>query len=298
MTPAIEAWRKYLRRDPTHFLLDPDANASVYIWYLIDIAHRPEDSAAVLQARERVLYSPPVQEIFAAQNGEGYWEAAGSLSQPYYRATLWNLALLAELGISRSSRRARAAAEFAVANFLDENGSFRGLNFIESAYLIHALAYFRPAADERVARAGKSLAVYAKSAHSVEEMVMFLWAWADLGPDRAASGILRGVCERLLDSLTVSDFRQARITFPPFVPLDPLFVLRVLAIHGCAGDPRASKLVDDAISRQNERAQWPLEKALNGSLVVTLEEESSESRWATLNALRVIVKLVDRGGQK
>ena len=110
MNPEAERWRTYLRQDPTRFLLDADANPSVYLWYLIDLAHRPENSVAVSGARERVLYSPPVQHIFAAQQREGYWATPDSLAKPYYRATLWNLAHLAELGIPRDSRRAERLA--------------------------------------------------------------------------------------------------------------------------------------------------------------------------------------------
>jgi len=150
-------FRQYLKKDPTRFLLDAEANPSVYLWYLIDIARRPENSIAVGEARERVLYSNPVQEIFAAQKPEGYWESPESLSEPRYRATVWTLALLAELGIPRESRRARAACEFALQNFSDASGRFSELDTVEVGYLIHALAYFNRARDERVQRAARRL---------------------------------------------------------------------------------------------------------------------------------------------
>src|SRR5690349_7918809 len=102
---SIERWKKYLRRDPTRWLLETD-NPSIVLWYQLDIAHRPEDALGVVATRERVLYSDPVQAIFRAQRELGFWEDEDSLSQPYYHATLWNLALLAELGIPRHSRRA------------------------------------------------------------------------------------------------------------------------------------------------------------------------------------------------
>ena len=154
MDSRTEIWRKYLSKDPTRFLLDADANPSVYLWYLIDLAHRPEDSAAVKDARERVLYSSPVQDIFAAQNGEGHWGTADSLAIPYYQATLWNLALLAELGIPRDSRRARMGCEFALEGFLDKEGRFADLGLVESSYLIHAMSYFRLGYRRTIAAGG------------------------------------------------------------------------------------------------------------------------------------------------
>lgn len=298
MTPEIELWRKYLRRDPTRFLLEPEANPSVYLWYLIDIAHRPEDSTAVQDARERVLFSSPVQEIFSAQSEEGYWGNPDSLSQPYYRATLWNLALLAELGIPRDSRHARSASEFMIANFMDAGGRFSSLNLVESGYMIHALAYFRTFHDERVSLGARALIERAVKANSIEEFVMLLWAWAAFRHDADISRSAEKTCERLLDAIASGPGVFAPITFPPFDPRDPLIVLRVLAIYGRAIDNRASGLVDAVLARQNDEAHWPLDRSLNGSVIPTVEGETHSSRWATLNALRVIVSLVGHGGQQ
>lgn len=300
MEPEIERWRKYLRQDPTRFLLDPDANPSVHLWYLIDIAHRPEDSGAVRDARNRVLYSTPVQEIFAAQQPEGYWAPAESLAEPHYRATLWNLALLAELGIPLESRRARAGCEFALQNFLDLRGYFRGLDAVESGYLVHALAYFNLASDKRVRRAARGLAEQVAAANSEAALVLALWAWQDFAGDEAIAAGIKVVRDRLFTFLAARqkdasiDHRSsfAPVTFPQFEPRDPLFILRVLAAHDCVRDPRAAFLVESVIQKQNEWAQWPLEASLNGSLIPRIEEDSRTSRWATLNALRVIVKLV------
>lgn len=297
MTPDVEAWRKYLRRDPTRFLLDHEANPSVYLWYLIDIAHRPEDSAAVLDARERVQFSSPVQQIFSAQREEGYWESADALARPRYRATLWNLALLAELGIPRESKRARAACEFVMANFADAQGRFRSLNLIESGYLLHAVTYFRSSRDDRVSLAAGALNERFGQVSTTEEMVMLLWGLADFREDLDISPNVKQARERLLGSIALAGGYPTPITFPSFDPRDPLFTMRVLAIYDNANNARASDLMELVLSRQNEQAHWPLEKSLNGSIIPTLEAETGDSRWATLNALRVILKLVDYGGQ-
>jgi hypothetical protein len=297
MDPQIERWRRYLRRDPTRFLLDAEANPSVYLWYLMDIAHRPENSSAVVEARDRVLYSTPVQEIFAAQQPEGGWEPAESLAEPRYRATVWNLALLAELGIPRDSRRARAACEFVLQNFLEEDGHFRSLDVVASGYLIHALAYFNLASDERVRRAAQGLIERVSAAADAQVQLLALWGWQDFVEVAGIRAATSAVGDRWLGSLaTRGDAGLGPITFPQFEPRDPLFILRVLAAHGLVADPRASHLIERVIPKQNEWAQWPLEKSLNGSLVPRLEDESEASRWATLNAIRVIVRLVASSG--
>ncbi len=289
MNPEIERWRKYLRRDPTRFLLDEEANPSVFAWYLIDVAHRPEDSSAVLEARERVLYSAPVQEILAAQQPEGYWEPVDSLTQPRYRATLWNLALLAELGIPRDSRRARAACEFVLQNFMDVQGRFAGLDGVETGFLIHALVYFNLAADARIQRAAHALATHAANdAASDDVRVAALWALCEL-PD--VEELRTPLVNRLGESLPQrTEFGP--ITFPPFDPSDPLFVLRAISDTSLLADPRLGPLMDLVLKKQNEWAQWPLEKSHSAELLTRVEEESPASRWAMLNAVRVIVKLV------
>jgi hypothetical protein len=54
LDPAIARWKKYLRYDPTRWMLASD-DPSILLWYQLDIAHRPEDAPGVLDTRERVL---------------------------------------------------------------------------------------------------------------------------------------------------------------------------------------------------------------------------------------------------
>lgn len=151
----VALWKKYLRHDPTRWLLETN-DPSILLWYQLDIAHRPEDAPGVIAARERVLYSEPVQAIFAAQDAWGFWDNAEKLASPQYTATLWNLALLAELGIPRASRRARNACEFILQNFLTAEDAFAGLNEMETGYLLRAFGYFNYAADPRTRRVARA----------------------------------------------------------------------------------------------------------------------------------------------
>ena len=119
---SLERWKKFLRYDPTRWLLETN-DPSILLWYQIEIAHRPEDAPGVTETRERVLYSEPVQTIFAAQNELGFWGDASDavhrqqLAVPHYHATLWNLALL---GRTRHSAR-RAAACVTPCEFVLQN---------------------------------------------------------------------------------------------------------------------------------------------------------------------------------
>lgn len=289
--PTLTRWKKYLRADPTRWLLETD-DPSILVWYQIDIAHRPEDSRAVTDTRERVLYSEPVQTIFAAQDDLGYWGDPEHLAQPRCTGTLWNLALLAELGIPHASRRARRACEFVLQNFLGEDGTFAGLTGIESGYLIHALTYFDLSGDERVTQAARRLMQEAADSNEDALRIAALWGIEKLdlpesGNDSARDKILDQVHSSLGDS---RDFPL--LGFPHFDPRDPLFILRVLNQTEFMGDPRVTHIVDKVIAKQNERAQWMCEKDSHTQLLIPFEKQNAPSRWVTLNALRVIVPLV------
>lgn len=281
---ALETWKKYLRYDPTRWLLETN-DPSILLWYQLDLAHRPEDAPGVIETRAQVLYSDPVQAIFAAQNGVGFWGDVENLAQPYYNATVWNLALLAELGIPRTSRRARNACEFILQNFLNDDGTFAGLNALESGYLVRAFGYFNYANDSRALCAARRLR---QAVASYETGVVALWGWRAFTHDEKIADAAKENLERVLRN------RQSlgANTFPQFEPRDELFFLRVLAEYDRVHDARAAPLLDALVAKQNERAQWTLERDLNAQLVTSLERAGEPSRWITLNVLRVIVKLV------
>ncbi len=330
---SIERWKKYLRYDPTRWLLETN-DPSLLLWYQLDIADRPEDAPRVMETRERVLYSEPVQTIFAAQNAMGFWGEPENLSQPHYTATLWNLALLAELGIPRASRRARNACEFVLQNFLTEDGTFAELNAMESGYLLRAFGYFNYANDARVLRAARTLR---ERVDSYTARVTALWGWRAFVHDREIEDATRENVERVLNeartgnaaartgnaaamernaaartgnaaamernaaamernaaALTGNAAASVPYTFPQFEPRDELFVLRVVSEYDRVNDARLAPLMDALVSKQNERAQWTLERDLNAQLVTPFERAGEPSRWITLNALRVVVKLVMR----
>jgi hypothetical protein len=289
LDPAIERWKKYLDYDPTRWLLETN-DPSILLWYQLDIANRPEDARGVIETRERVLYSDAVQSIFATQNEPGFWGDAETLAQPYYNATLWNLALLAELGIPRTSRRARNACEFVLQNFLNADGTFAGLNLVESGYLTRALGYFLRG-DMRVFRAATALELQWHVVESDRGTSTCLWAWREFGADSSFDSTIHNALEELLEGCEFGTW-PGILGFPQFNPRDTLFVLRVLAEHDQVHDPRAEGMVDWLLGCQDAKGRFPLVESLTDKIATPLESGSTASRWITLNALRVIKKLV------
>lgn len=285
---GLDLWKKFLRYDPTRWLLETN-DPSILLWYQLDIAHRPTDAPQVMATRERVLYSEPVQTIFAKQDGMGFWGDDHNLAQPYYHATLWNLALLAELGIPRTSRRARNACEFILQNFLNADGTLDGLNAVESGYLLRAFGYFNSANDTRVLRAAR---VLRERADSDEARIALLWGWRAFCADEEIANMAEEAIAHVLRDLRGFQNLEGLYTLPQFNPRDELFLLRVLSEYDRVNDVPVAPLIETLISKQNERAQWTLERDLNTQLVTPFEGAGNASRWVTLNALRVIVKLV------
>ncbi|RMF29537.1 MAG: hypothetical protein D6759_13670, partial [Chloroflexi bacterium] len=107
--PRPPAWRDLLQGDPLPWLLEP-ANPSVRYLTLTQLLDRPEDDPQVRAARSQIEGSRPVREILAAQYPAGYWMRPGIGYSPKYRATLWQIIFLAELGMRRNEALDRAVA--------------------------------------------------------------------------------------------------------------------------------------------------------------------------------------------
>lgn len=291
LSPEIERWRKYLRQDPTRWLLEAD-NPSILLGYQLDIAHRPEDARGVVETRQRVLFSDTVQAILAAQNEMGFWEnpgtpaAAASGARPYYLPTVWNLALLAELGMPRTSRRARNACEFFLQNLVGADASVIGLSAVETGFMLRALGYFNYAGDARVTRIARGLI---PQVSSYAARTSALWGWQSFREDAAIARATEGTLAVVLDECDNAD---APCTFPQFDPRDALFLLRVVSEYDRMNDARLMPLIDALVAKQDDRARWTLERASRVLQFPDLERVGEPSRWITLNAVRIITRLV------
>lgn len=290
--PLIERWRRYLRRDPTRWLLAADADPSILLWYQLDIAHRPESAPAVLETRERVLYSDTVQTIFAAQSPDGFWGAEGSLLEPRYRATLWNLALLAELGIPRASRRARAALETVLGHFaILEQKWPEGWNCLTMAHLLRAADYFNCAYDPRVQVLTRELAERAGEGDAFEQPLALLWGFGRWQAEDRPNANFEAAAKKVSEKIAARAVSPP-LVFPHFETTDDLFCLRVLAEYDAVNTPTLEGVISRLVQKQNERGEWSTERDIDNLILIPFEQASAASRWVTLNALRVIVKLV------
>ncbi len=284
MSDPQQDWRYRLRSDPARWLLDEADDPSVAFWFQRDIVGRPEDAPSLLDLREQILFSDPVQALFAAQDESGFWESPTSLELPRYKATLWSLALLAELGTPRASRHARAACEFVLQNHLNADDEVTGLlDRSHNGLLVRSLVYFRYGGDPRLTPALDGLAADAAAGN-----LFALWAFAELRNAKYALPVTQGV-EQVLDGLADDEFTIVG-AFPPFEPHDAVLALRVVRSLGRAHDSRLDGITQKLWDQQEEGGRWHLEKSYEGTLATDLGGRDHQTKWATLNVLRVVTE--------
>jgi hypothetical protein len=130
-------------------------------------------------------------------------------------------------------------------------------------------------------------------------VVKALKALAEIPPDKrsaAAVDTLNRGAEYLLKhhifkkshNLTrVSKPGWVRLGFPLMYQTDVLEILGILTQLGYR-DGRMQEAVDLVVSKQNELGRWKLESTFNGRFQASIEEKGSNSKWVTLNALKVL----------
>ncbi|MBL8055343.1 MAG: hypothetical protein JNK29_01530 [Anaerolineales bacterium] len=159
------SWLDHVNADPLPWLLEPEA-PSIRYFALVDLLDRPPDDPEVLAARRAIDASRPVQAILAAQHAEGYWVKPGPGYSPKYRATVWQVIFLDQLGVDGNEARLRAGCEYVLAHTQAANGGFGASGQTHAprapnssvlhclnGNLLRALLDFGYAGDERVRRA-------------------------------------------------------------------------------------------------------------------------------------------------
>lgn len=116
---------KHLNDDPLSWILEPDPeNPGVRYFALQDLLGKPEDALEVCQTRVNIMTLGPVPAILDAQHPDGYWVKPGGGYTPSYRATLWQIIFLAELGADPSDERVQRGCEYLLEHSISASGGF------------------------------------------------------------------------------------------------------------------------------------------------------------------------------
>ena len=84
-----------------------------------------------------------------------------------------------------------------------------------------------------------------------------------------------------------------KLGFPLSYWSDVLENLEVLTAMGYGQDPRLARAIEMVIGKADMQGHWRLENSLNGKMWVDIEVKGQPSKWVTLRALRVLMR-VDR----
>ena len=91
-------WKSVLKADPINWLLEK-SNPSVRYFTLIELLDRAQDDSEVKDARDDIMSIGTVPKILAVQKEGGYWEKPRMFYSFKYKGTVWQLIILAELGL-------------------------------------------------------------------------------------------------------------------------------------------------------------------------------------------------------
>lgn len=293
--------------DVLAWLLEP-RNPSARTLALTQLLHRPIDSPEVRSARRAIPRATPARDLLLAQYPQGYWMHPGIGYSPRYRATLWQILFLAQLGIERS-----AALDRAVEYVFDANqrtdGAFRAskergdtpacLNG-SLLWALETLGYGGAAAVQRawLWLAGMVVddglaATYAQGKACPWAAVKVLWATSAV-PEARRTREIRTLSETaaglLLDDVPDAardDGRWFRLTFPLAHSADLLQWLAVLVEAGYGQDRRLDRARSWLADKRLPDGTWPLKRS-PGKRWADFGIVGEPNKWVTLRALTVV----------
>ena len=114
--------KSILNANPIPWLLE-DNNPSVRYFTLIDVLERAENDSEVRKTKEEIMKKGVVPKILTKQKDGGYWEDSQNFYTAKYKGTVWQIIILAELGVDGRDNRIRKACEFILENSQDSESN-------------------------------------------------------------------------------------------------------------------------------------------------------------------------------
>ena len=322
----MTSWRSNLRADPLPWLLEGE-NPSVRYFALRDLLHRPADDPEVLASRSAIMTSRCVREILEAQYPQGYWIKPGRGYSPKYRATVWQLMFLADLGATTNEAIDRACQSVLEHSYLPEEGLFSatkkstGTVICLNGNLLRALCLLGYGDHPIVQTVSRTLAgvlvaqgfdCLANASDRVRKETWLPCAWgavkalnafALLPPGQrsqaANEAVDRGVDLLFSRDLSAADYPSKagkvsplwfRLGFPLGYSSDVLELVDVLLQLGYGGDERLDKAIEFVLEKQDNEGRWPLENTLCPSWT-KFGEKGEPSKWVTLRASKMLSRV-------
>lgn len=130
----MPTWLGLLKEDPLPWLLEEDTPAVCH-QALRQLLDQPEHAPEVQRVQAAAMQTDPIASILAACHPEGYWVKPGPGYSPKYRATVWQLIFLDQLGADGRDPRIQAACSYVLTHTQAETGGFASSGSKEEAVL-------------------------------------------------------------------------------------------------------------------------------------------------------------------
>jgi hypothetical protein len=118
------SWQDQLNGDSLAWLLEPDEPGVRYL-ALRDLLDRPPDDPELVAAQAAAYAEGPILAILAEVDDTGCWAKPGPGYNPKYRATVWSIIMLAQLGASAAhDERITRACAYLLDHALTAGGHF------------------------------------------------------------------------------------------------------------------------------------------------------------------------------
>ena len=324
-------WRQRLKADPLPWLMEPDNPSARYL-ALTELIDRPAHHPDVINARTAIPRANPVYSILAAQfagvdpagGPTGYWVKPDVGYSPKYRATVWQIIFLAQLGappidpIRRAcdyvlnhsrqltDRRGNPDGRFVAGK--GQNDTITCLN----GNLIWAMARLGYGGDRRVVEAREATAraiVERGFACRCNRDLPCAWgavkalrAFVEI-PDEDRSATVRAAVEQDIEFLLSVPLLEAtyparsqvssrwfELGFPLAYYADVLEVMTVLAQAKHGDHPYVQAGVEWLVGKQDPGGRWKLEQT-PGKMWASVGRRGQPNKWVTLRALVLLKEI-------
>jgi len=321
-------WKSLLKADPTDWLLEEN-NPSIRYWTLKDLLHKSESEPEVTRAKGRISESKEVQMIFSKTNFNGgpFWSKSNGDIYWGTFSTGSVLCFLAETGLTREDPKIEDLARFlfgyqSAEGFFKLSPSGPGWWSCFTATVLGALLRFGYINDGKVDKGVEWLfntqrldggwyctknALKGGPKEKLDScphaVLNVLWAFMNTPELRNRKELISAV-EFLLrhweTKIPIPNVDRGRygigsrfkwIRYPLF-EYHLLKYVYVLSHYDYAlTDNRLREAVDLLISKQDTQGHWVIDKPYPGWEEFEFGKKGSPSKWATLNALRVLKRI-------
>jgi hypothetical protein len=120
------SWKNQLRNDSMPWLLEPE-NPGVRYLALRNLLDLTSDDRKLKSARKAAHKEGPIAKVLSQMNQEGYWVKSGPGYNPKYRATVWSMILLAQLGATANEDKRIEQACSYLLDHMAEGGQFTSI---------------------------------------------------------------------------------------------------------------------------------------------------------------------------